>query len=76
MYKITTVSPGNEIQIPDELDALSIFEVEGATTLIITAGEDDDAIKLIISICEMIASGQATSITVTKDDSDDDKTDC
>ena len=76
MYKITTVSPGNEIQIPDELDALGTFEVEGATTLIITAGEDDDAIKLIITICEMIASGQATSITVTKDDSDDNKTDC
>lgn len=37
MYKITTVGPGNELQIPDDLDALS-------------------------------ASGQATSLTVTKVD--------
>lgn len=76
MYKITTVGPGNETQIPDELDELSTFEVKSATAMIITAQEDDDAIKLIITICEMIASGQATSITVTKDDSDDDKTNC
>lgn len=76
MYKITTVGPGNEKQIPDELDELSTFEVKSATAMIITAQEDDDAIKLIITICEMIASGQATSITVTKDDSDDNKTDC
>lgn len=76
MYKITTVGPGNEKQIPDELDELSTFEVKSATAMIITAKEDDDAIKLIITICEMIASGQATSITVTKDDSDDNKTDC
>lgn len=76
MYKITTVGPGNEKQITDELDELSTFEVKSATAMIITAQEDDDAIKLIITICEMIASGQATSITVTKDDSDDNKTDC
>lgn len=76
MYKITTVGPGNETQISDELDELSTFEVKSATAMIITAQEDDDAIKLIITICEMIASGQATSITVTKDDSDDNKTNC
>ena len=76
MYKITTVGPGNETQIPDELDESRTFEVKSATAMIITAQEDDDAIKLIITICEMIASGQATSITVTKDDSDDDKTNC
>lgn len=68
MYKITTVGPGNETQISDELDELSTFEVKSATAMIITAQEDDDAIKLIITICEMIASGQATSITITKDD--------
>lgn len=68
MYNITIVGPGNELQIPDDLDALSAFESKRATAMIITAGEDDDAIKLIISICEMIASGQAKSLTVTKDD--------
>lgn len=68
MYKITTVGPGNELQIPDDLDALSAFESKRATAMIITAQEDDDAIKLIISICEMIASGEATSLTVTKED--------
>lgn len=68
MYKITTVGPGNELQIPDDLDALSAFESQRATAMIITAQEDDDAIKLIISLCEMIASGQATSLTVTKED--------
>lgn len=68
MYKITTVGPGNELQIPDDLDALSAFELKRATAMIITAQEDDDAIKLIISLCEMIASGQATSLTVTKED--------
>lgn len=71
MYNITIVGPGNELQIPDDLDALSAFESKRATAMIITAGEDDDAIKLIISICEMIASGQATSITVTKEDDTD-----
>lgn len=76
MYKITIVGSGNETQLPDELDELSTFEVKSATAMIITAQEDDDAIKLIITICEMIASGQATSITVTKDDRDDDKTNC
>lgn len=68
MYKITTVGPGNELQIPDGLDALSAFESKRAPAMIITAQEDDDAIKLIISLCEMIASGQATSLTVTKED--------
>lgn len=68
MYKITTIGPGNELQIPDDLDALSAFESKRATAIIITAKEDDDAIKLIISLCEMIASGQATSLTITKDD--------
>lgn len=68
MYKITTVGPGNELQIPDDLDALRTFESKRATAMIITAQEDDDAIKLIISLCEMIASGQATSLTVTKED--------
>lgn len=68
MYKITIVGPGSELQIPDDLDALSAFESKRATAMIITAHEDDDAIKLIISLCEMIASGQATSLTITKDD--------
>ena len=68
MYKITIVGPGNELQIPDDLDALSSFESKRAAAMIITAQEDDDAIKLIISLCEMIASGQATSLTITKGD--------
>lgn len=68
MYKITIVGPGNELQIPDDLDALSAFESKRAAAMIITAQEDDDAIRLIISLCEMIASGQATSLTITKGD--------
>ena len=68
MYRITTLCPGHEIQKDDEPDALSAFEAESATTLIISAGEDDDAIELIVGFCKMIADGELKSLTVTKDD--------
>lgn len=71
MYKITLLCPDHELQIPDEQDALSDFEVKSATTMIITAQEDDDVIKLITGLCGVIASGEATSLTVTKEDDTD-----
>lgn len=76
MYKITTIGPGNELQIPDDLDALSAFESKRATAIIITAKEDDAALRFIIGFCEKIASGQVNSLTITKDDNHDDKTNC
>lgn len=68
MYKITALCPGHEIQKDDEPNALSTFEAESATTLIISAGEDDDAIELIVYFCKMIADGELKSLTVTKED--------
>lgn len=59
---------GHEIQKDDEPDVLSAFEAESVTTLIISAGEDDDAIELIVGCCKMIADGELKSLTVTKDD--------
>lgn len=69
MYKIIILCPDHELQkLDDELDALSDFEVESATTLIINAGEDDNSIRLLIGLCKMIADGELRSLTVTKED--------
>lgn len=68
MYKITALCPGDEIQKNDEPNPLSAFEAESATTLIISAGEDVDAIELIVGFCKMIADGELKSLTVTKED--------
>lgn len=68
MYKITALCPGDEIQKADEPNPLSAFEAESATTLIISAGEDVDAIELIVGFCKMIADGELKSLTVTKED--------
>lgn len=46
MYKITAVVPNNELQTPDEFGDLSTLEIEGTTTVIITAREDDSALGL------------------------------
>lgn len=68
MYKITTVVPNDELQTPDEFGDLSTLEMEGTTTVIITAREDDAALRLIIGFCKKIASGRAISLTIVKDD--------
>lgn len=68
MYKITALCPGDEIQKDDEPNPLSAFEAESATTLIISAGEDVDALELIVGFCKMIADGELKSLTVTKED--------
>lgn len=68
MYKITALCPGHEIQKDDEPNPLSAFEAESATTLIISAGEDVDAIELIVGFCKMIADDELKSLTVTKED--------
>lgn len=66
MYKITAVVPNDELQTPDEFGDLSTLEMEGTTTVIITAREDDAALRLIIGFCKKIASGRAKSLTVTQ----------
>lgn len=76
MYKITTVVPNNELQTLNEWGDLSPIESEGTTTVITTAQENDASLRLIVGFCKMIAGGKVKSITVTKEDSDDDKTDC
>lgn len=68
MYKITALCPGDKIQKDDEPNPLSAFEAESATTLIISAGEDVDALELIVGFCKMIADGELKSLTVTKED--------
>lgn len=67
MYKITTVIPNKELQIPNEWGVLSPLEIEGTTTVITTAREDDDALRLIVGFCKMIAAGEKVkSLTITK----------
>lgn len=66
MYKITAVVPNNELQTPDEFGDLSTLEMEGTTTVIITARENDAALRLILGFCKRIASGRAMSLTITK----------
>lgn len=68
MYKITTVVPNNELQTPNEWGDLSPLEIEGTTTVITTAREDDDALRLIVGFCKMIAANKVKSLTITKDD--------
>ena len=68
MYKITTVVPNNELQIPNEWGDLSPLEIEGTTTVITTSREDDNALRLIVGFCQMIAAGKVKSLTITKDD--------
>lgn len=76
MYKITTVVPNNELQTLNEWGDLSPIEIEGTTTVITTAREDDASLRLIVGFCKMIADGKVKSLTITKDDDHDDKTDC
>ena len=71
MYKITTVIPNNELQVPNEWGDLNPLQIEGTTTVITTAREDDDALKLIVGFCKMIAAGKVKSLTITKDDDTD-----
>lgn len=67
MYKITTVIPNNELQVSNELGDLSPLQIEGTTTVITTAREDDAALRLIVGFCKMIAAGEKVkSLTVTK----------
>lgn len=68
MYKITTVVPNNELQTLNEWGNLSPIDIEGTTTVITTAREDDASIRLIVGFCKMIAGGKVKSLTVTKDD--------
>lgn len=76
MYKITTVVPNSEMQTLNEWGDMSPIEIEGTTTVITTAQEGDAAIRLIVGFCKMIADGKVMSLTITKDDNNDDKTDC
>lgn len=76
MYKITTVVPNNELQTLNEGGDLSPIESEGTTTVITTAQENDASLRLIVGFCKMIAGGKVKSLTITKDDDHDDKTDC
>ena len=71
MYKITTVVPNNELQTLNEWGDLSPIEIEGTTTVITTAREDDGALRLIVGFCKMIAAGKVKSLTITKDDDTD-----
>lgn len=68
MYKITAIVPSTQIQAPVKFEGLSPLEIEGITTVITTAREDDAAIRFIIGFCKKIASGQVNSLTITKDD--------
>lgn len=76
MYKITAIVPSKQIQAPVKFEGLSPIEIEGTATVVLTAREDDAALRFIIGFCEKIAHGQVNSLTITKDDNDDDKTDC
>lgn len=68
MYKITILCPDHELLSPDAQDVLRAFDSKSATAMIINAKEDDDALKLIIGFCKMIAGGELQSLTVTKED--------
>ena len=68
MYKITTVVPNNELQTLNEWGDLSPIEIEGTTTVITTAREDDASLRLIVGFCKMIAADKVKSLTITKDD--------
>ena len=76
MYKISTVVSNSEMQTLTEWGDMSPIEIEGTTTVITTAQEGDAAIRLIVGFCKMIADGKVKSLTITKDDSNDNKTDC
>lgn len=67
MYKITTVVPNREMQVPNEWGDLTPIDIEGTTTLITTVREGDDALRLIVGFCKMIAAGdKVKSLTITK----------
>lgn len=68
MYKITTVVPNNELQTLNEWGDLSPIEIEGTTTVITTAQENDASLRLIVGFCKMIAGSKVKSLTVTKED--------
>lgn len=68
MYKIIAVVPNKEIQTPEKFGDLSQIEIEGTATVIVTAREDDAALRLILGFCKRIASGTTKSLTITKDD--------
>lgn len=76
MYKITAIVPSKQIQTTVKFEGLSPIEIEGTTTVITTAREDDAALRFIIGFCKKIAYGQVNSLTITKDDNNDDTADC
>lgn len=77
MYKITAVVPNKELQTPEKFGDLSQIEIEGTATVIITAREDDAALRFVIGFCKKIASGQVNSLTITKcNDNHDDTANC
>lgn len=68
MYKITAIVPSKEIQTTEKFEGLSPIEIEGVATIVLTAKEDDAALRFIVGFCEKIAHGQVNSLTITKDD--------
>lgn len=68
MYKITAIVPSKEIQTTKKFEGLSPIEIEGVATIVLTAKEDDAALRFIVGFCEKIAHGQVNSLTITKDD--------
>lgn len=68
MYKITAIVPSKEIQTTEKFEGLSPIEIEGVATIVLTAREDDAALRFIVGFCEKIAHGQVNSLTITKDD--------
>lgn len=68
MYKITAIVPSKEIQTTEKFEGLSPIEIEGVATIVLTAREDDAALRFIVGFCEKIANGQVNSLTITKED--------
>lgn len=68
MYRITAIVPSKEIQTTEKFEGLSPIEIEGVATIVLTAKEDDAALRFIVGFCEKIAHGQVNSLTITKDD--------
>lgn len=68
MYKITAIVPSKEIQTTEKFEGLSPIEIEGVATIVLTAKEDDAALRFIVGFCEKIAHGQVNSLTITKND--------
>lgn len=52
MYKITAIVPSKEIQTTEKFEGLSPIEIEGVATIVLTAKEDDAALRFIVGFCE------------------------